>query len=606
MNGGMGGQARRRGAVPGRGRWVGLVLGAFLLGAAPSPDTGIADAARAGDRQAVLDLIAQGADVSAARGDGTTALHFAAERGDEELVAILLDAGATVDPPTRIGHHTPLHLAARNGNGAVVRRLLAAGADPGLRTDPARITPLHLAAASGDAASVAALLEAGAEVDARESAWHQTPLVFAAHGNSVTAIELLVAAGAQVDALTRVDDLPTREAVDQQARAVRNRVLNEFREAEGGGPNWRPSPQQVQAAVAAARELQRSMEDAEGLQGEEEAGEEEVLGYTGLVGAMGGLTPLLHAVREGNAEATHALLDAGADINRPSAGDGTTPLLMSAINGHFDLGLELLARGADPNAASQAGATPLFAAINLQHHPRSRYPQPRAHERQEVGYLGFMEALLEAGADPNARLRKHLWYLNFTFEHLGVDTSGATAFWRAAYGTDVAAMRLLMAWGADPEIPTLRPPARQRGGYGGGDQGDASGLPPVPVGGPGVHAIHAASGVGYGEGFAANVHRHVPNGWLPSVRYLVEELGMDVNTRDHNGYTALHHAASRGDVDLILYLVQQGADVTVVSREGQTVADMANSPRQRISPFPRAVQLLESLGSHNNQNCVAC
>lgn len=588
------------------GSWLGLLLTAFLLGATPSPDPGIADAALAGDRQAVLDLIAQGADVSEARGDGTTALHFASERGDEELVAILLDARATVDPLTRIGHFTPLHLAARNGSGPVVRRLLAAGANPAHRTDPAGLTPLHLAAASGDAESVAALLEAGAEVDARESAWHQTPLVFAAHRNSMAAIELLVAAGAEVDAVTRVDDLPSREAVDQQARAVRNQVLNEFREAEGGGPNWRPTPRQVREAVASARELQRSLEDAEGLQGEEEAGEEEVLGYTGLVGAMGGLTPLLHAVREGNAEATHALLDAGADINRPSAGDHTTPLLMSAINGHFDLGLELLARGADPNVASEAGATPLFAAINLQHHPRSRYPQPRAHERQTVDYLGFMEGLLEAGADPNARLRKHLWYLNFTFEHLGVDTSGATPFWRAAYGTDLEAMRLLVAWGADPEIPTLRPPARQRGGYGGGVQEDPSGLAPVPVGGPGVHALHAASGVGYGEGFAANVHRHVPNGWLPSVRYLVEELGMDVNVRDHNGYTALHHAASRGDVELILYLVQQGADVTVVSREGQTVADMANSPRQRISPFPRAVELLESLGSHNNQNCVAC
>src|SRR5690606_40456192 len=41
---------------------------------------------------------------------------------------------------------------------------------------------------------------------------------------------------------------------------------------------------------------------------------------------------------------------------------------------------------------------------------------------------------------------------------------------------------------------------------------DPSGLPPVPDGGPGVFPIHAASGVGYGEGFAANIHRHVPDG----------------------------------------------------------------------------------------------
>ena len=116
----------------------------------------------------------------------------------------------------------------------------------------------------------------------------------------------------------------------------------------------------------------------------------------------------------------------------------------------------------------------------------------------------------------------------------------------------------------------------------------------------------AASGIGYGEGFAANVHRHVPDGWLPTVTYLVEELGADVNARDHNGYNAVHHAAARGDSELILYLVEKGADVTAVSRRGQTAADMANGPVQRILPFPETVRLLESLGSKNNHNCVAC
>ena len=35
---------------------------------------------------------------------------------------------------------------------------------------------------------------------------------------------------------------------------------------------------------------------------------------------------------------------------------------------------------------------------------------------------------------------------------------------------------------------------------------DVSGVPPVPTGGPGVPALLAAAGVGYGEGFAANSH----------------------------------------------------------------------------------------------------
>jgi ankyrin repeat protein len=98
----------------------------------------------------------------------------------------------------------------------------------------------------------------------------------------------------------------------------------------------------------------------------------------------------------------------------------------------------------------------------------------------------------------------------------------------------------------------------------------------------------------------------VPDGWLPAVRYLVEELGADVNARDHEGFTPVHHAAARGDVELIEYLVEKGADVTLIARRGQTTADMANGPVQRVQPFPEAIALLESLGSANNNNCLSC
>jgi hypothetical protein len=181
-------------------------------------------------------------------------------------------------------------------------------------------------------------------------------------------------------------------------------------------------------------------------------------------------------------------------------------------------------------------------------------------------------------------------------------------------------MRLLVAHGADPNIPTIAPPVPvRRGGQGGPPAGAGGPMaptaaanqerftgPPIPPGGPGVYALHAAAGVEYGEGFAGNAHRHAPDGWMPSVKYLVEELGADVNARDNDGYTPLHHAASRGDNEMILYLVSKGADVTAVARSGQTVADMANGPVQRVSPFPATVALLEKLGSKNSHKCVSC
>ena len=139
-----------------------------------------------------------------------------------------------------------------------------------------------------------------------------------------------------------------------------------------------------------------------------------------------------------------------------------------------------------------------------------------------------------------------------------------------------------------------------------GGGADASGLPPIPTGGPGVFPLQAATGVGYGEGFAANAHMHAPDSWIASAKYLIEELGVDPNSRDHNGYNTLHHAAARGDNELILYLIGKGVDIKAVSRKGETVADMANGPTQRIVPFPETVALLEKLGSRNSHKCRSC
>ena len=335
-------------------------------------------------------------------------------------------------------------------------------------------------------------------------------------------------------------------------------------------------------------------------------GEPEPLGYADLVGAQGGLTALLLASRNGLEDTAFALLDGGADINQVSASDRTSPLLMATINGHFDLAMRLLARGADVTRASDGGATPLYGVLNMQWAPKARHPQPAHYMQQKIGYLELAEAVLKAGADPNARLRKSLWYTTYNRDLLSVDRTGSTPFWWAAYTLDVPAMRMLLRYGADPNVRTAKVPERYEEGGPESTGPDRSGLPPIPWFGPAVAPIHAASGVGYGLGFAGNTHRHVPDGWLPAVKFLVEELGADVNARDHNGYTPLHHAASRGDNELIQYLVSKGADVKAVSRSGQTTVDLANGPVQRVQPFPETIALLESLGAKNNHRCVSC
>jgi ankyrin repeat protein len=293
-------------------------------------------------------------------------------------------------------------------------------------------------------------------------------------------------------------------------------------------------------------------------------------------------------------------------VNLPSPGDKATPLLVALINGHFDVAAYLLEHGADPNMVSDAGVSPLYATLNVQWAPIAAYPQPRAHLQQGRTYLDMMRLLLDKGADPNLRVKRKVWYSSYNFDQSSVDEIGATPFWRAAYAADIEAMKMLVAAGADPTIPTMKPLSRRFQPEGGASATDTSGLPPMPLGGPNVTPLQAAAGVGYGFGFAANSHHYAESGMLPAVKYLVEEIGADVNAVDGDGNTAVHHAAARGDNEMILYLVSKGAVVTKVNRAGQTTVDMANGPVQRTQPYPETIALLEKLGAVNNHKCVSC
>jgi ankyrin repeat protein len=654
-------------------RATGLALLLITLPAAASGP--LVDAASRGDADTVRALLRDGADVSEAQGDGMTALHWAADTGNADIADMLIFAGSNLEAGTRIGNYTPLHIASRRGHADVVSALIAAGADVAAVTTNSGATALHLAAASGDVATVTVLITGGADVEAVESRWGQTPLVFAAAANRAAVIEVLLDAGADITATSSYFDTAIMEQADRAAERRITEFLAEFKEKEGGGPNWQPAPSQVQAAIEASREIQRkwpnvpdpSCDDYVANEDGEDASKNKCAGavtynadgvpvfdysedtsdeaprpptYGQRVNKWGGLTPLLHAVRQGHRESTMLLLERGADINQVSAGDHTSPLLMATINGQFDLALELLGRGADPNIASVAGTAPLFAAIERRWASKSSYSHPTEHQQQQASHHEVIRALLDAGADPDVRLDIHLWYSEYTFsvignQSAGLHYTGATPFWRAALALDVDAMRMLKEHGADPAVATIKLPERRRrrpppavAEIKEGDAkvtvtaslaapstavpekkddgSDPSGLPPVPVGGPFVSPIHVVAGAGYGQSWAANAHIHAPDAWMKAIRFLVEECGADVNLRDARGYTALHHAASRGDTEAVQYLIDHGADVMVVSRKGETTVDMANSPYERIPPYPETIALLERHGAINNHNCVSC
>jgi len=90
-----------------------------------------------------------------------TALHWAAIRGNTEIVRMLLDKKADVDPRTTDGM-TPLHYAARQGHVEIAKVLLENGADiNGL--DASGWTALHWAALYGREGMTKFLLEAGVD-----------------------------------------------------------------------------------------------------------------------------------------------------------------------------------------------------------------------------------------------------------------------------------------------------------------------------------------------------------------------------------------------------------------------------------------------------------
>ena len=524
---------------------TGLCMAILLAGAggqvfAAPADAPLADAAMRGDLDAVQELLSRQAAVNAAQGDGTTALHWAAYRDDVEMARLLVKAGADVMVKTRLGDLTPLLMAAKNGTAEMIELLAETGADIN-STNANGTTPLMLAAASGQVDAVKVLLDRGAEVNAKDITNEQNALMFAAALGRADVVRLLAVKGAALDETTKVTEIVKREYRYRlrQQQADPNRRLRNIR----------------------------------------------IEGATSLP-TMGGTTALQFATREGHMDVVRALVEAGAEVDQVNAADQMSALTSALLNGNFDIAMYLVSNGADPNLASSTGVTPLYAVIDAQWAARTWYPPPNISE-EGTNYLDLLQAIIDSGADLNARLGKKLWFRSFHGDSIKQD--GVTAFWRAAKSNDVAAMKLLVAAGADPSLPSR-----------------AGGTP-----------LQAAAGFGL-EPQTSNV---VPDARLAAVKYLVEEVGADVTVADKQGYSPLHGAALTTNVDVMAYLMAMGADVTaraymvfggvgendaeVVGATGDTVADMANGPKAHNLQYPEIVEWLVSLGSVNSDHCRA-
>ena len=615
-----------------------LKSGADVNAAMGDGVTAIHQVALDGDNEIAQILIYAGANLKATtRLGGYTPLLLAAKNGDAAMIETLLKGGADPNTPTTNGT-SPLMFAAASGNVPAVKVLAEKGADIAAKENSKGETALMFAAANGRVEVVKFLASRGADlkaatkvVDLFAFTKEAEEAFAAASATSTTPPRKADGEGKPEDAAAPAAEADKADPATEAAKAAGlaggatlsapvsgatvpkadGKTAHEDEKNSGKSAKADKSAKSEKKPVPAAAAPPTAgapVKTAEAPKPKKPlvGGVDRAYLYNEMVAYTGGMTPLHLAIRQGQAATVKALVEAGADVNLVSGGDKTSPLLGAIVNGQYDLAMYLLEHGADPRLASENGVTPLYAVVNVQWAPKAGYPQPRAYLQQKTSYLELMKTLIDKGAVVDARVKKKVWYQGYNFDLSGVDETGGTAFWRAAYASDVEAMKLLVAHGADPSLRTMKIAGRPRTGDSQREVKDLSGLPPVPVGGPAITALQATAGVGYGEGFAANSHRFAPSGMLAAVKYLVEELHADVNAADHEGNTALHHAAARGDNEMIKYLVSNGANVMAVSREGKTTVDMANSPVSRIEPFPATIALLEGLGAKNNHKCVSC
>lgn len=412
-----------------------LLLAAAPCGNALAADRDLATMIAQGDRSAALQALGDGADVNAAQGDGTTALHWAVYRLDHDLTAQLLARGAVPDTANVFGS-TPLAEAAKVADAALVGMLLDAGADPDAANQDGQ-TALMLTARTGSTAVAERLIAAGAGVDARERWRGQTALMWAADSGHDGLVRTIITAGADVHRAANANDWPTQITEEPRAQYRPTGGFNALHYAarsgctpcvsallEAGVDIDRPNPDGVNALMLALDNF--AYDTAKLLL---EAGANPHLwdwwGRTPLyvavdVSSFGGAAGRTAPGTVGAHDIIAMLLAAGVNpdpqlnMHRPTRGGnsgrfvddllttGATPLLRAAI-GHDVTAIRLLLEhGAQVDLPNVMGVTPLMGAAGQGISGRDRRVNLGGDVENRV--IATLEVLLEAGADIDARV----------------------------------------------------------------------------------------------------------------------------------------------------------------------------------------------------------
>ena len=430
----------------------------------------------------------------------TSEVADAAMRGDREAVRAALARKADVNA-VQVDGTTALHWAVERDDVELTELLLTAGARVSARTREG-VTPLQLAAINGSGRLIGRLIRSGADPNAPLTPSGDTALMLAARTGKTDAVRLLIESRADVNAKENWGGTTALMWAVAERHTEAARLLI----AAGADVNARSH----YVAAANGRGFEGRTPSA---QRTEEKAEEFASGW---------LTPLMFASRDGSLELCRILVGAGADVNAV-AGDGKTALALAVFNGNYDVASFLVESKADVNKADAQRFTPLFWAVDR----RNMETAPNFPWMVTIDPMPLIRMLLDAGANPNAlvnntprgRMREGSPRIVF-----------ATALMRAAFAADLELVKLLLERGADPTI----------------------------VSRDGETMVSAAAGLAFIHGY----HR----GRSPAERLQVVKLfvaiGNDVNQPDDYGITPLMAAGNYGDVAIIQYLIDAGADLS--------------------------------------------
>lgn len=474
----------------------------------------------AGRGAAIALLLLAGAG-SAQAGDNE--LVTAVKKGDRVTVQRALVRNPAAVNLTETDGTTALHWAVQANDPLIVDRLLRAGA----RVSAANrygVTPLALAAENGSLAVVERLLKAGADPDTR-SGDGETVLMVAARAGATSVAKMLMTHGADINAR---EQFQGQTALMWAAAENHGPMVTMLMEA-GASPD-------VAGRIFTDHELRPA--DA---------------GTPKAPTSKGAMTALHYASREGALDSVRALLTGGADANLVDP-DGVNALLYAMINGHTDVAALLLERGANPNVADTFGRTVLYAAIDVPN-METAAPRPAPRITGRTTPLELMKLAIAKGAALNAQIISALPPRS-TQGNNDSTPIGATPLWRAAKSSDAEAVRLLLAAGADPSMPTR----------------------------DGVTPLMVAAGQEWKVDWSVGTE----DASIETIRALMGATGVDIDRRNNKGETALHGAADRSADKVVRFLVEQGgAQLNLRDRANRTPLDVALgvAPTAGRNPF---------------------